>query len=700
MDRDSSTLTCSLLESNTNMNDRDGDRKPNSSSKKDEKNALARAYAHNAPKILLETLSASFEDGNRFVDAKSCDSSNITLDTMWRKKGDWGCTFNINSENPYWVGHIDQLTNVISIELQVKQTNFTSLYMNGTVIPIVPGILDELNFKYDVDLYGCYDNSNCQWQTVLTLRDIIAPLSQIYRPPESSAVLNTFSNTFQNQEALPNKGKVKAYFALVQYYNMGIGIFDGSQEMKYKFLTVTRPLTVRGNIFLILLLTITTITAILYCRAVFSVNPIFKKWLPEQKWLVWYFFALILYQNPVYCVICWQDQPTSVAVFTSYVLDAFGQAAFFIIWLLFSDGLRRKSNYFLFYIPKFIIGTLIFLTNIAVLLLQFPSLTNFDNRSPLEAVNNWSHTLKLVYIWFSISFLMLLVIWIIWWYHSLWSTARTLQRLPYMSTRYLQLSFRFFFLQATLNSPATQSLTSLTDNINTLFRLQTQLLGKQCFLTVYALTLAFLFLPAGLMDIHAVALAATYVINEDEIQDVVKSRKKAIRSMQALSQLAHAKSEVFCVDLALNLLDMAWEAYHDPPGLETESGYGPMNLDRYGYALIDYSYNKEHDTVCVVARHKTLNRIVVAFRGTSSKRHWNDNLNYTKKLVDYSAMGLATLDSTDGMDVDSTQLPSVFSSLSAADGWHLDAELDDSSDTSDQQDDGDTPANIGVALLE
>jgi len=53
----------------------------------------------------------------------------------------------------------------------------------------------------------------------------------------------------------------------------------------------------------------------------------------------------------------------------------------------------------------------------------------------------------------------------------------------------------------------------------------------------------------------------------------VRSRRRAISSLKALSQLTHAKAEVFCVDLALSLLDISWEAYHDPKGLETESGY-------------------------------------------------------------------------------------------------------------------------------
>lgn len=736
MDKSEASLKYSLLK---NMNDQGLGLNDNSIIGEDKK-ALAKAYSHNAPRILLETISArtaqiilistyiiflfgfvfdlrdtyrSFLDGNRNLYAYSCDKSNVTTENLWKKSGDWGCTFDSN-DSPYWVGHIDDLTNVISIELQVRQMNISKVDINGTDTNITPEVMDTVMFSYDVTLFGCYDTSDCQWQLVLSLQKQVVSIGQIFRAPENAYVLNTFSNTFQNQEALPNKGKVKSYLAIVQYYGLDESVFDGSEGVTYEFLTVTRPPTVQGNLVLIFLVSVTTITSIAYCRAVYSVNPVVRKWLPEQKWIVWYFVALILYQNPVYCIICWQNQPTSLAVFTSYVLDAFGQAAFFVIWLLFSDGLRRKSNYFLFYIPKFTIGFLIFTFNLTILMLQFPSITPIDNRSPLLSVNNWSDELKLVFISVSIGFLLLLVIWITWWLYSLWSTGRTLQRLPYMSTRYLQLSFRFFTLQATLvalfyvfqylaviylilrNSPLSQNLTSLTDNINTLFRLQTQLIGKQIFLTVYALTLAFLFLPAGLMDAHAVALAASYVINEHEIKDVVRLRRKAIRSMQALSQLAHAKCEVFCVDLALSLLDMAWEAYHDPPGLESQSGYGRMDLEKYGYKLIDYCYNEEHDTVCVVARHQTLNRIVVAFRGTSSKRHWSDNLNYTRKHVDMSAIGLPDLDKYDGLGVAPISLSSVLRSH-AIESWPYDGDGDDAADTATT---GVPMANLGAAILE
>jgi hypothetical protein len=65
-------------------------------------------------------------------------------------------------------------------------------------------------------------------------------------------------------------------------------------------------------------------------------------------------------------------------------------------------------------------------------------------------VADWSHQTKMTFITFSIALIFLLWLWTFWWFYCLAGTGRALQKLPYMTTRYLQLSFRFFSLQATL----------------------------------------------------------------------------------------------------------------------------------------------------------------------------------------------------------------------------------------------------------
>jgi hypothetical protein len=213
-----------------------------------------------------------------------------------------------------------------------------------------------------------------------------------------------------------------------------------------------------------------------------------------------------------------------------------------------------------------------------------------------------------------------------------------------MSTRYIQLSYRFFSLQATLVTlyylfqyvivivfitrgvTTSYDTTTLTDNINILFRQQTQLFGKTLFLTVYALIIAFLFLPSNLMDNRLglmASLSATYVITEQEHRILVKTRKIMMNSMKRnllnqislMNQLVGARVDVFCIETALNLRNVAFQAYYDPVGLTTASGYdGHMNLDPIGYELIDLTYNADHEVFCFISRERSTGRLVVAFR--------------------------------------------------------------------------------------
>merc|ERR1711871_552813 len=197
------------------------------------------------------------------------------------------------------------------------------------------------------------------------------------------------------------------------------------------------------------------------------------------------------------------------------------------------------------------------------------------------------------------------------------------------------------------------SLESITDNINTLFRQQSQLFGRVLFLSTYAFLLAFLFLPASFHENEAVAaLSSTFVIDENEVDEVKFNRKIAIlklKKLRILTDFLKAKTDVFCVDRALNLMDVAYEAYYDPSGLQTDSGFGSMDIDRHDYELVDFKYDSLHETFCFIVRHRKMARVVVAFRGTSNRKHWNDNLNYKKRCIKFEDLVLHDLDDRDGL---------------------------------------------------
>mmetsp|Transcript_16006 Transcript_16006/g.24135 ORF Transcript_16006/g.24135 Transcript_16006/m.24135 type:complete len:1161 (-) Transcript_16006:137-3619(-) len=680
----------------------------------DEDNSVVfRSYTSNAPKIMLETISArtatiilavtyltfalaflfdlrstmnGFRSGNKFLSSASCKSQGIITGDL---NADYGCT-QIADDNTsltqdvVWVGHVHGFDNIISVALQAKYRNVTSVSLNGTTLDDDEELQD-ITIQYDVTLYACYHDKSCgsvsstgqesgtnHWKKVLTDTGREVTVGDVYNIGDDSATVQLLPNTFQNQESLPDNGKVKSYLVYVTYKGTQ-PYFVSSSEVEYKFANINRSSYFAARVMLQFCVFCTLLTIAVYVRGLLARYKSLAHALPEQRWLLWYMMALVLFQNPVYCVITWHSSPSPDAVYTAYFIDAFAQASFFTIWLIYADGLRRQFNYYTFYVPKLVMGLLLFATNLVVTTLQFPSVSNDLERSPVTAVSEWSYNTKISFIVFSLSFLCLLMVWTAWWFYSLWNTGNSLSKLPYMSTRYLQLWFRFFLLQATLvtlyyvfqyfvtiyyifhysDDASKTSVENITDNINTLFRQQSLLFGKVFFLTVYAMILAFFFFPAGMLDEHmaaVAALAATYVVNESEIPQVYRARQRAIRKTKTISRFTQANPNVFCVDLALELLEIAFQSYNDPKSYPTDSGYGVIEVEKYGYRLLNHAYDSEHDTVCFIFKHSEQPKVVIAFRGTCSKKHWSANLNYSRRPVDLASMTLDDLDALDGLE--------------------------------------------------
>ena len=86
--------------------------------------------------------------------------------------------------------------------------------------------------------------------------------------------------------------------------------------------------------------------------------------------------------------------------------------------------------------------------SIALLTFEFPSVTGTsDHRSPVLNVSNWPSMVQEDYIVLSIVYFVLFTVWLIWWIIRMYISGNTLNKVPYMQTRYLQLSFRFFTLR-------------------------------------------------------------------------------------------------------------------------------------------------------------------------------------------------------------------------------------------------------------
>eukprot|EP00605_Chrysophyceae_sp_TOSAG23-4_P002292 GSChrysophyteH1.ASY1.ANO1.2538.1 assembled CDS len=268
------------------------------------------------------------------------------------------------------------------------------------------------------------------------------------------------------------------------------------------------------------------------------------------------------------------------------------------------------------------------------------------------------------------------ILWAFYWAYHLISTYKRLNILPYLTTRYHQLLFRFFFIQATLLGIyyVAQYGTSLylvshahfygytsdglADSINTLFRQQNMLFGRTVFITVYAFILGYLLLPTAVVEGEFSSILSAYAVDEEEKQEILTMRKDYIEKIKGklvkLVNLADTADCVFCFSKALSLLEVSNAAYGDSTLESKEENHSFIKkmLDELGYTFIECVENEDYDSQVIAARNNTTQELVFSFRGTQTKKNMSDNLNYRKKMINFKKMKLELLDLEDDLHVD------------------------------------------------
>jgi len=224
----------------------------------------------------------------------------------------------------------------------------------------------------------------------------------------------------------------------------------------------------------------------------------------------------------------------------------------------------------------------------------------FNSEQPFRSVANWTTYDRKLYEGFSSTFLLILILWAVVWIRELLSSWKQLSMVNYAQTRTVQLAFGFFWRQAVLgityfivqyfviiygalSNTSSRTILSSSDTFTTvasiLFREQTQLFGKQLYITIHVLVLFFVFLPA---DRHTLSFQAEYVVTEAEVDIRVTERKrlleiirsniflKSMRLLDSKRNLRKDNPEVFCLELALFLRAISYEAYFDPRRMKTQ----------------------------------------------------------------------------------------------------------------------------------
>eukprot|EP01031_Cornospumella_fuschlensis_P035104 gene35104-42518_t len=301
-----------------------------------------RIYANNAPRIILETITArtatiiifctyivfivsfsydllqtyrSFTSSKYKIDAYSCGFTPVINSD---DKPDYdGCSYQGN-----WNSTVTDLSNVISISLNVKQINVTSLLQNAT---------NSFSIEYNAELWACYDENGCGnnfqysetyttdkhiWQKVLSLtsESVNVDLDRDLKNDDDGTLqVDLITNTFQNQESIPTNGLVRSYYISVSYIQAPYDLFsaedeDTQQYITYEFDVVNRSQQRVADGLTIVLLVAMVALLVAYVhvlRKSSKKRPI----LSEQKWIVGYFVLVIMFQNPVYLIIVWFSSP-------------------------------------------------------------------------------------------------------------------------------------------------------------------------------------------------------------------------------------------------------------------------------------------------------------------------------------------------------------------------------------------------------
>ncbi len=639
-----------------------------------------------------------------FSECPGTDEPGMSL--LYRATDDWGCVL---SEQRMWHGVFPNVYDVLHVNLDYTITNFTvssllAMKSEDDNMGNLQG--EELGIDVKVELWACFESGGCgptfqgtepnsagyngynSWQFVYGDTSGVPVVtadgdSIMYnRENDGKDAIMQLVCIFQNQEALPTNAPIKSYYAQITAVNdksfailKNTAYSDESFTLQWLHRQAGAYNTFCTIFTMVLFVaTLSSVIAYVFCVTKWRVWR-GKKWLPEQSWFLVYTLSVLLYQNPIYLIQNLSFVPTAGEALSAYVCSYLGQVLLLATWLMYADGINQYTKTWKqFYLPKFGYGIIMFTSICVVLGYQFPSYSLDSNRSPVLSTHNWPQSDLDGVVAGSVMFVTMLVLWAFIWFFHLLKTYRKLNLLPYLSTRYQQLLFRFFFLQATLvavyyisqysiavyfvghSTYYGYTADTLADSINTVIRQQTSLFGKTLFITAYVFILGFLLLPPQVLSSETGSILTAFALDEKEHAELVLKRQQFIQKfsgkMAKLVRLAQRGTAVFCLSTALTLLEVSNASYgdHELEDKRDNDVFMTNLLAEYGYTFIESVTDDEYDSQLIVARHVESQRLVFAFRGTQSKKNMSDNLQYKKKYINFKKMPLPKLDLIDSLD--------------------------------------------------
>lgn len=274
---------------------------------------MARAINIKPPKILLETLTSStakilfllnvvsfligflldlssslstYTNESRsliqsdFYCHNISSSSSMSIANVNLPRGNWGCTVAESEQSVTWMGHVQDITNIVAFRLSVEQKNITSN-------KICANNFQSGQFSTTVETYACFKSAECSssdWMYVLTEGpDVVSFLSELDYGTRS-AQLDILPYTFQNQPSLASKGMIQSYLFFVKYsYDLPLSaLFDNSNHAtSYKFYYTSVPSNIGTDVTLQILLLITLFSLTYYGYELFIYR--YTEQIPDPK---------------------------------------------------------------------------------------------------------------------------------------------------------------------------------------------------------------------------------------------------------------------------------------------------------------------------------------------------------------------------------------------------------------------------------
>lgn len=589
-----------------------------------------KSYAHTRPRITVEVLSNKTTslilnftyiifflclayDINREILSFQNDDRIFTPTVLTSVGSNQSTDYSINITNT-------NIHNVLSIECAVWQQNFSSVldslpesFTCGQTIPLT----------YDFDIFACYRSDGCgdsyavsaevsssKWLKVYSVSQIKYQVDVCAAERSGSINITLLDSAFQPQESGAYNGIIKSYRYLFRVYNnpnlvMIPTTSEVAESITYSFRIQCLDSYIgelfnsnAQGLFLVALFISCASTAI-YFWIMFRHKRDWWNWLPEQRWAGMNLIFVLMYQNPLFFVLTvvqgfnpFTDNGGAIsyaAILTSFI----GILGFQLTWLVFADPIRyRRKTFFEFYWRKLADIFFQLAPFVVALTLLCPTVLPNPPRSATLLVQQWPVGDQIAFVVSAIIFFFARWYWVFHWLFCVYNTNKRLAKMTYMRTRYIQLSFSFFMLQAfwfTLFYFATffvatvvvfKYLSRNSHNdlqiASALFAtglIQGDIAGFRIFVALYSISLAFLNMPVEIFENQSKIgsnLASTYVITELERKSAVTARVKAIRRLNAMQQslldtVSSNTAYVFSVELCILLCNSCLEIYFTMP---------------------------------------------------------------------------------------------------------------------------------------